>query len=451
MTNCSVQFETFIDRISLKQRHIDRIESATNGLTSHLSQRMGVAEDAIFTQGSYANGTAVRPPESGAYDVDLIIQSADADSSAKGALDDLYDAISDHGRYTDRLEAKTPCVRVNYADDDIGSFHVDVVPVRESEASDAPLDAPRRNAGWHPTAPAEFTRWCGDRGDKFTRTVKALKRWRNEQQDIEKAIKSIVLQVLTSQHMPSWVDDDADRLTQTLESMYAALSSLTEVPAILTPALLSENLTARWSWSHFQDFRTNLSDATSAARAALDEPDFITSAQLWKELLGVEFPLPTAAESNLLLADQSHRQSIAAKSWTMKSANLSVFEVSARVYSWNRRRVIQDSYEGGTLKAGWRIRFTANYQPADDVEIWWQVVNTGDHASIARGLRGGFNCATLPNGSASPDSRINWENTEYTGSHLIQAFAVDRLGRVVARSDPFRVNVRDPVWRIRHR
>jgi hypothetical protein len=451
MTSCSAQFATFIGGISLKERHVDRIESATNGLTQHLSKRLDIPESDIFTQGSYANGTAVRPPASGSYDVDLIVLSANSGSSAKGALDGLFDAIADHGRYTDRLEAKTPCVRVNYADDDIGSFHVDVVPVRESEAEDAPLDAPRRNAGWHPTAPAEFTTWCGERGENFIRTVKTLKRWRNEQQDIEKAIKSIVLQVLTSQHLPSWVDDDADRLTQTLESMSASLSTMTEVPLIANPVLLSENLAARWSWSHFQDFRSNLSEAAIAARAALDESDDVTSAQLWKELLGAEFPLPTAEESGLTLDDHSHRQSITAKSWTDNSPTGQAFEVSARVYSWNRRRIIQESYQGGALKAGWRIRFEADFQSTDDVEVWWQVVNTGDHARNARCLRGGFGHATLPDGAMSPDSRVNWEHTEYTGSHLVQAFAVDRLGSVLAKSDPIRVDVRNPTWRFGRR
>jgi SMODS domain-containing protein/adenylyl/guanylyl cyclase-like protein with sensor domain len=446
VTNCSDEFTTFIERISLKQRHIDRIESAIGGLTDHLSSQLDIEKDAIFTQGSYANGTAIRPPESGAYDVDLIVPSADSEVSAKRALDDLYTAIGDHGRYTDRLEAKTPCVRVNYADDDIGSFHVDVVPVRDSQSDEAPLDAPRRNSGWHATAPAEFTDWCGDRGDRFTRTVKALKRWRNEQQDVEKAIKSIVLQVLTNDHMPTWVDDDADRLTQTLESMSAALSTALEVPQVLNPVLSSENLTKRWSWSHFQDFQAKLSDAACAARAAYDESDAITSAQLWKELLGIQFPLPSAEKSNLLLADQSHRQSLSTKSWTA-SGDPRIFALTARVHSGNGGRVIQESYQGGALKAGWKIKFTADYQLAEGEEIWWQVVNTGAHAESSRALRGGFSYATRRDGTPSPDSRVNWESTRYTGSHLIQAFAVDRLGQVTSRSEPFRVDIRDPLWR----
>lgn len=449
MTNCSAQFNSFIENISLKARHVDRIESATRALSAHLTVELEVPESDIFVQGSYANGTAIRPPESGAYDVDLIVRCANVDSSAKGALDSLFDAIASHGRYRDRLEAKTPCVRVNYADDDIGSFHVDVVPVRDSEQWDAPLDAPRRNAGWHGTAPAEFTEWCGQRGENFTRTVKALKRWRNEQQEIEKAIKSIVLQVLVNQHMPTWVTDDAERLTSTLESMNTTLSALSSVPTIPNPVLLSENLSSRWSWSHFQDFRFSLKEAAVAARAALDEQDSITSAQMWKELLGREFPLPTAEESNLSLQDTSHRTTVAARNWTDISSASHNFEIAARVMNWNRHKVIQEDYRGGALKAGWRIKFTADVGVPDDAAVWWQITNTGTHALDEGCLRGGFEEAKDPEGRTSPDSRINWEHTAYTGSHLVQAFLVDRLGLVLAKSNVLRVDVRSPKWRLR--
>jgi hypothetical protein len=48
----------------------------------------------VFLQGSYANGTAVKPVEGGEYDVDIICISAADDDSAPGAIQDLYDTLN---------------------------------------------------------------------------------------------------------------------------------------------------------------------------------------------------------------------------------------------------------------------------------------------------------------------------------------------------------------------
>jgi len=230
MSSLPNQFVTFIENISLGERQVERIQSAATALADYLRSAMELeAEDDVFLQGSYANGTAIKPPEGGEYDVDVVVVSATHSDSADDALDDLEDILEDHGRYRDRIQRKKPCVRLKYADDEIGGFHVDVVPVRPSSDNDAPLDAPRRDEGWHGTAPQEFTQWCKDLGPEFERTVKALKHWRNRQQD-RAAIKSILLQVLVSTHMPTGIQDDAERLTLTLKGLAEALGGLEEVP-----------------------------------------------------------------------------------------------------------------------------------------------------------------------------------------------------------------------------
>jgi len=288
MSSLPNQFVTFIENISLGERQVERIQSAATALADYLRSAMELeAEDDVFLQGSYANGTAIKPPEGGEYDVDVVVVSATHSDSADDALDDLEDILEDHGRYRDRIQRKKPCVRLKYADDEIGGFHVDVVPVRPSSDNDAPLDAPRRDEGWHGTAPQEFTQWCKDLGPEFERTVKALKHWRNRQQD-RAAIKSILLQVLVSTHMPTGIQDDAERLTLTLKGLAEALGGLEEVPEVANPVLTSENLAKRWTTSAMTDFVKHVNGAATAARKALDEGDEVESAELWQALLGEE-------------------------------------------------------------------------------------------------------------------------------------------------------------------
>ena len=449
MASCADEFDTFIDKISLKSRHVERIEAATRGLTEHLAIYYEIDKSCVFQQGSYPNGTAIRPPTGGEYDVDLVVVCAEAGSTAKGALDNLETAISDHGRYTDRIVPKKPCIRVEYADDDIGKFHVDVVPVRASEGVEAPFDCPRRNEGWHETAPAEYRDWCSLRGNNFVRTVKAFKRWRNEQQDIRRAVKSILLQVLVSTSFDETIADDALRLVLAAESMDSWLGNLDSVPEIPNPALEKENLAARWSWSGFQDFRRHLRDLALDARKAYEEDDSTSSAQSWRELFGSEFPLPAAESLGIALASTDHAQPLERKGLT-ESTGTPILPMVIEVRSWNRRKVLDHDYQGGVLRPDWWVKFRVELDGIPpNAQIWWQVTNTGAEAVAADELRGGFLRARHWDRKDSVDPRINWESTAYTGSHLVEAFLVDELGLVLGRTGARRIDIRRSKWQLR--
>lgn len=293
-------FDTFHDRISLGKKPTDKIQSAATGLIDYLSGAYGIARERVFLQGSYPNNTAVEPEDDddGEYDVDIVCVCADADMSPDAALTDLEAKLADDGTYTKLLHGedsrKKPCIRLFYAKDEIGAFHVDVVPARESQSDDpqAPLEAPRRGAGWHDTAPAEYTQWCRDQGARFARTVKMLKRWREVHQDARKSIKSIVLQVLAANNL-SEQSSDAEALVITLEAIQAVLAgSPTAAPCVENPVLANENLAARWETPAYQDFRRELDEAVVLARKALDSQDVAVSHELWRELLGKDFPEP---------------------------------------------------------------------------------------------------------------------------------------------------------------
>lgn len=291
-------FNTFFDRICLGPKQNDRIESAAGGLKTFLAGAYGVPETDIFLQGSYPNGTAVKPEDAdnGEYDVDLVCTVGDTDASPTAALDELENKLADNGNYAPRLRgkdsSKTPCVRLFYADDEIGGFHVDVVPARPSQADDpqAPLEVPRRDDGWYVTAPREYTAWCRDRGERFARTVKMLKRWRDYQQDARKSIKSIVLQVLAAQNLGTQ-GSDAEALVSTLAAIKEALSQYEqEPPRIENPVLASENLAERWTSDAYRDFLKHLDAALDLAQRALAESDVASCHDLWRDLLGEDFP-----------------------------------------------------------------------------------------------------------------------------------------------------------------
>jgi hypothetical protein len=82
------------------------------------------------------------------------------------------------------------------------------------------------------------------------------------------------------------------------------------------------------------------------------------------------------------------------------------------------------------LQKHFSLRFEASTNTPRPFVIYWQVVNTGDEATMANGLRGNIFSGNL----------IQKETTLYQGTHWIECFIV-KDGRCMARSGEFLVNI----------
>lgn len=452
MIDASEQFQEFLEAIGLKQKQVDRIQSAQKSLSDLLKESYGLTDNGVFLQGSFANGTAVRPVEGGEYDIDLVAVTATDDDGATDAIRDLFGTL-ENSRYKNMTAERKPCVRVTYADDEIGGFHVDVVPLRVSttDDSDAPYEAPRKGSGWHDTAPTEYTAWCAEQSEDFRRTARMFKRWRDEQQDVRKAVKSIVLQVLVSQHMPVGVDDDADRVATTFINMNADLESMDSAPEVLNPVLESENLTALWSDGDFSNFKKELKEAATLAAEAIDADNLVEACEKWGEIFGDAFPVVSSEKLSMRVADGSHAKPPESQGWVLNRDSRYSVRILAREVHGRRGKSREYPSDGHAIFASRfnNLRFKAVVSGPSGVDVWWRVTNTGEHARVQSGLRGDFFKGKELNGRETTDQTINFERTAYTGSHIIEAFALVG-GNVVATSDPFVVNIFSPlrqIWR----
>jgi predicted nucleotidyltransferase len=296
-------FDTFFDTIALRALSEERIGRAWGRLHEFLVGAYNLPIEAVFIQGSYANGTAIRPEDGdGEYDIDIVVVCIAPGVSAADAIADLRQKLANDGDLSKRLEADEdgrPCVRLRYAKDPEGfGFHIDVVPSRAllpfppADFSypkwQAPLEVPmRKREQWRDTAPLEYTTYCLDRGEHVRRTVRELKRWR----DVHDAeIKSIVLQVLIAENHAGDGLSDADAIVQTLEAIQRKLSGLTTPPLISNPVLPAENLADRWDDKDFRQFQTLLDHCVALAQRARNSISERESHELWRELLGEEFP-----------------------------------------------------------------------------------------------------------------------------------------------------------------
>jgi hypothetical protein len=87
---------------------------------------------AIFPQGSFATGTAVRPINQMEFDVDLICHIANPGLAMQpfSLKKSLGDRLLAHGKYRLMLEEKPRCWRLSYANE----FHLDITPTIPNEA-----------------------------------------------------------------------------------------------------------------------------------------------------------------------------------------------------------------------------------------------------------------------------------------------------------------------------
>jgi hypothetical protein len=433
-------FDAFDREITMDEPQIGRMDSAISAISKFLQDRYDLSTPNFFLQGSYPNRTIVEPPDGGEYDVDLVAYCVASSSTADDALNVLENHFKSDGRYANRLVRKKPCIRLEYASDDVGKFHVDVVPVRTTGLDQPPYEAPRRGDGWHQTAPQEYTAWCLAQGEAYGRTVKALKRWRDTQQSVRKAIKSIVLQVLVAEYMPA-IENDATRLAGTITALHEALEGRQDAPIVVNPVLDTENLAARWEPASFQSFVTELRQAKELVIQAEATSDLVEAVDAWREVLGDAFPAPEVNTLGLHVSDTSHEQGVGFKGWRMGLDPLYDVQVTATVQRGTRGRS-RHKYESGgpAILAGKKICFKAHARRPGHADVWWQVTNTGGHAREEQGLRGTFLTAKSLSQVTSSDPTEHWESTEYTGSHLVRALLV-RDGVVVASSPQFQVNI----------
>ena len=287
-------FEDFHEEIQLAALSEDRINSAWGRIHSHLTEHYDIPDAAVVIQGSYANGTAVKPADSdGEYDLDIIAVCVEAATSGEDAITDLTAALGTDADLAARIEPNEdgrPYVRLRYTDEPQGfGFHVDVTPARGGQQG-APLDVPMRGyEDWRGTDPLGYTQWCLDQPEHFRRNVRFLKRWRDEHGD--GCIASIVLQVLVARRTPLHTEDDAENVVTVLAGIQQQLAPYPSAPPVIpNPVLPDENLADRWKEDDYQAFLRELAEAVNLAQEALTSADREHSHTTWQKLFGAAFP-----------------------------------------------------------------------------------------------------------------------------------------------------------------
>jgi hypothetical protein len=167
----------------------------------------------------------------------------------------------------------------------------------------SPLWIPDRTLKlWERTHPLFQISWTSQKNKRcngwFTHVVKAIKWWKRDRATTPKYPKGYPLEHLVGDCCPDGITSVATGLTLTLEKIVTRYSD--EARRGVTPFVQSrgidesQNVMKRVEGTDFAAFYANVTTAARLARRALDADDLVRSADLWRELLGDEFPKPPA-------------------------------------------------------------------------------------------------------------------------------------------------------------
>ena len=112
----------------------------------------------IYPQGSFRLKTTVKPLSESEYDLDFVAElPIDSHMTPNELYDNIYRILSMDGRYKQKVEKKSRCIRVNYSND----FHLDIMPGKLINPSTKEIVVPdkKTRADYHNSNPIAYAEW----------------------------------------------------------------------------------------------------------------------------------------------------------------------------------------------------------------------------------------------------------------------------------------------------
>ncbi len=454
--------DVFADFVSNKvELNPDRIKTAKSKLDTIKTflENSDKYRDLIIDltpQGSYRQDTIIKPvTENNEFDVDaLFLLKEIVDLEPKDYISNLKALFKESERYENIVDSngKTRCVTLNYA----GDFHMDIVPCIKQGESYFIMN--KNDNVLEQTDADGYAEWFEEKNiiteGKLVTVIKLIKYLRDIKQNF--SVKSVLITTLLG--MQVYNDDDVSlysdiptALKTLINRLNNFLQSNTSTPIIINPVLSSENFNRHWDKypGQYFNFKDKIKIYTEKINEALDKEELINSIKKLQEVFGdgftyeIEKSLTSINNSISLfvLGDHGHK---------MQLSDLGLIDTGRYPYSV---KIIAGLYVGSRtsptmvrelfnsdeiLPIAHHLLFKAiPCIPHRNYNIYWQVVNTGEHAKSLgeKALRG----------EIIAGGREKWEQSLYTGKHWVECFIVDSTNQTcLARSGSFYVNFENP-------
>lgn len=433
--------------VNINQTRIDTLTSRVSSVEKFLSSNETFEDDFIdfVPQGSYAHKTIIKPssrkPE---FDADVLLYLSPVDDwEPKDYVENLYSVFRGSATYRDKVRRNSRCVMLDYASE----FSLDVVPcilrkpflIFETEHITNRLTNEEEE-----TKPKDYTEWFlkKDRivtNHRLVKVVRLAKYLRDIKQTF--SVKSILLTTLFGMQIDdldsSKIADEFCDLPTSLKTLFNRLNDWLqyreEMPIVTNPVLDSEDFNRHWDQEKYSNFRSQWSRYTGWINDAYDETDKDKSIEKWRKIFGSEY-----AKSAAVKQESSARASAPIPAHCQPP----LWPVAGLIKP-NIKITVHSDQEGTNLGAlpndmtpldkGLWLRLELDGDVGFGYDLYWQVVNTGEEAASARGLRG----------EIFKGNKIRWETTSYQGLHWVECYLVNRKKKIcTGRSGRYYVKIK---------
>jgi hypothetical protein len=249
-------------------------------------------------QGSWAQRTIIRPLPGQEFDADLLVDMKQQKAWAedpKRYLQAVHGSLRTSARYRSRVELKTRCVRVAYAND----CHVDLVPyVHTSGWFERHEIVNRMENQFEEVNPDGFTSWMRRRdrlaAGNLRKTIRLLKYLRDYKQTF--TVPSVILTVIVGGRVSWWrsqiLEGYADlptAFTRLVTDTDRWLQDHPDLPEISDPSCPEARFDHRLTQREYRTFRDRFHDYAQRIHAAYSAKDRQESITQWRRVFGDEF------------------------------------------------------------------------------------------------------------------------------------------------------------------
>lgn len=431
-------FNIFLCNIEPSKTTVDYVSSIQNNLRSYLKDHekyKDIHKD-TFLSGSYAKHTSIRPVSGdNKRDVDIIVvTNYDSSKNSKTVLEELKDILAEKDIY------KNATLQTHSVGLEMSGISVDVVPVITDENDENLYYIADLNShDWTISDPKGHKSWSTEvntsNNTEYKPLVKIFKWWRRENcPTSNKYPKGITLEKLIADNLGDSSLSTEDFFIGTMQNIISAYKEdyvdKGVNPVISDPSdkVEDNDLLFGYSLDDFVGFINKLEE-----HAELLNSEGVSN-NIWKKVLGTEFPSDTSTtNSNNLASVQKcitspYRQY---PLWPIQRGGAAFISVRVESVSGD---IVEYQSNGEFLEKGCSLHFKALTGMKKPYQVMWQIVNTGFEAQNANCLRGNF--------EISDDGAFGKrESTAYSGSHSVQCYIIKR-GICVARSKEFIINIR---------
>jgi hypothetical protein len=298
----------------------ERDDSITKAVRKAFSKaKYPVTED--FIQGSFSTDTAILK-KSGDFDIDRAIV-IDYDTAPENPVKPKIVICDDvlEKRGFKNAKVKKPCVTADYTSENL---HIDFPVYRKSgdsyELAVGKRGSDENNRSWEDADPKGLKDWIKnkssygesstDKLQQFNRTVRYLKRWRDEQfsEDVARKVYSIGITVMIKHcFSPSFDDegipDDLSALKTTVSEIldwgfFTSLEDDQYQISVSLPVAPKRDIFDGCAVNTATQFRNKLNRLKSKLQKASDETDEVKQCKLLAEMFGDDFPVPEKSSNS---------------------------------------------------------------------------------------------------------------------------------------------------------